>query len=1123
MLEKFFGKSGPPARPATVPDPKTVKHKKLKGQAKKTKIDASDEITTAVASAEEKVAASKAAGIAKKKAGQQTKEAQQVAEVAAHDAAKKAEIMQPPMLGAFAEGKVSREAYVKAMADPLTEVLENERLVHAYMQKNAAGLRPGSAEHERVLSNFYSTPAWKLHRQMALEGAESAEGALSRRAMDDVAESLKNNGLKSFDEIDKGVEATLSESMSSLPERLAGRESMSAMVEEGEKRITRRIDEVLHEATGRKIEGGRISALETAERRIDDLLGKATGKARKELLDAKKTLRSEIDSQRSGVARILGVAGMGAIGVTALSSIFTPSEAEAAGIPAGAVVQKAAIKFLADAKNIAPKEVPSLVAEMFETGLAIPALEEGAKVLPRAMEQVPVAAIAREKYGKMSEWFRRTKELPLSAQRYMSPYTVGDLFYKGLANAAVQLGSAQTAIHHGTDMAWKVGVNILRKVPNALKIHEDDVIKAMEPWIKNFSTEMRTYQALDAKMTALKKAEESISSSIAKPKKGQDAAKLQRALDNTRKEQAKIEKGMESLRQKALVDAPAEYEKVVRPLAEANPRVRMALAMEPKKYPWALEMVKKNPEELEALGYFKENYAHYTQRMKDVKHTTIDGDYIHHAVSPKMRESMVADRLRELNLQEAVGSLPYHKFHKRADFSVQWVPDISYSWRRYAPDAERRIHMKKFWDDWKRHADSPYVQGNVALRDFWQDIKTVTGPQNITPADRLINNYYSLEVARLLALNVGAGFKHLFKIFGTYAQLGPVFAAKHAPGAAATAIRNSVNEGDLKQVLTMLGVKGGKMQKQVTDDVVRSMIHQGTHLHILHELNILPTNMNKFERYLHGFNRGTGFFIRGTESFDRAHTVLSSLDMAAKQGKTAYQAAYGIYDGILKNNFLGGMLNSRTWRDPKFRTLFMFQSTPFKILERRLVGAIKTKDSVKAAWGVVKNQDIGKTLTEMKDLKRYMKRCEHQFKHNMIADALFGQRDTFNNPYTTAFMRELLLMGAVIGGGGVLFDMDFHPHMAHLPFIRHGFKDPTLAINPVSAAAWRAMSEEYADDDRWLVSRIASEWIRSSGPIPLTARKVLRISDDDIPDLYKDSKFRYLFAIPTTEKSPYGG
>jgi hypothetical protein len=189
-------------------------------------------------------------------------------------------------------------------------------------------------------------------------------------------------------------------------------------------------------------------------------------------------------------------------------------------------------------------------------------------------------------------------------------------------------------------------------------------------------------------------------------------------------------------------------------------------------------------------------------------------------------------------------------------------------------------------------------------------------------------------------------------------------------------------------------------------------------------------------------------------------------------------------------------------------------------MERRLVAAMKTKDSVKAAWGVVRSQDVAKTFEELMELKRYMKRGEHQFKHNMIADALFGQRDSFGMPITSAFMREMLLVGLVVGGGGMM-DLDFHPHMLHFPFFKHGHSDPTLNVNPFVTAAYKTWGQDAAEDDRWFPARFAREWYGSTGPMPLMVRRMMRISEDDIPEIYKDSKFRYMFAIPTSKGADY--
>jgi hypothetical protein len=258
--------------------------------------------------------------------------------------------------------------------------------------------------------------------------------------------------------------------------------------------------------------------------------------------------------------------------------------------------------------------------------------------------------------------------------------------------------------------------------------------------------------------------------------------------------------------------------------------------------------------------------------------------------------------------------------------------------------------------------------------------------------------------------------------------------------------------------------------------------------------------------------------------------------MAAKRGMTAQQATFGIYNTVLNNNFLSGPLNPAWMQHPKIRALFLFQNTAFKIMERRLITAMKTGKAVKLAWKegksvigeidkktgkyVIKKGGITEALRQLTDVRRFVKGAENEFKKNLIADALGSQRDYFGNSIVRQFMRESLLAGSVITGGAYL-GVDLMPHTAHVPFFVHSRTEPTLATSPIARAAiesyndWRDEEEE---DREFIITNFLKNWIGSTRGVPQMANKAMRISDDDIPAIYEEGKFppwiKYLFSVP---------
>jgi hypothetical protein len=228
------------------------------------------------------------------------------------------------------------------------------------------------------------------------------------------------------------------------------------------------------------------------------------------------------------------------------------------------------------------------------------------------------------------------------------------------------------------------------------------------------------------------------------------------------------------------------------------------------------------------------------------------------------------------------------------------------------------------------------------------------------------------------------------------------------------------------------------------------------------------------------------------------------MEMAAKQGMTAEQAVYSLYDTVLKTNFLSGNQNPAWLRNPKIRAMLMFQGTPFKIAEQRLLLASKAGKGFSAA--------AKETWKQYQELRKMVGEGEREFKWNLIKDALESEKDIYGIPYAHQLMRQLMLVGTTIAGGSLLFDADLKGHTFHLPFVKNegGLK---LNLNPAITAAFEAKAKE---DEFWL-SSFFKKWF-NSGPMPAAVTKAMRLNEDDIPKIYRDSKFRYFFGIPATKE-----
>ena len=94
--------------------------------------------------------------------------------------------------------------------------------------------------------------------------------------------------------------------------------------------------------------------------------------------------------------------------------------------------------------------------------------------------------------------------------------------------------------------------------------------------------------------------------------------------------------------------------------------------------------------------------------------------------------------------------------------------------------------------------------------------------------------------------------------------------------------------------------------------------------------------------------------------------------------------------------------------------------------------------------------------------------------------------------------------------------MSLYHHFFHLPFLSGYTSDPTVAFSPGILAMWRSYQtwkKGHLDDDDWLPLYTLQKWL-GRGPLPDPFYKAVRITEDDIPEMYQGSKFKYLFSIP---------
>jgi hypothetical protein len=271
-------------------------------------------------------------------------------------------------------------------------------------------------------------------------------------------------------------------------------------------------------------------------------------------------------------------------------------------------------------------------------------------------------------------------------------------------------------------------------------------------------------------------------------------------------------------------------------------------------------------------------------------------------------------------------------------------------------------------------------------------------------------------------------------------------------------------------------------------------------------------------------------WISLAELVDRGTSVSSGLQMAAKKGMTVDQAMYGTYDLILKNNFLFNQFNPAWLNNPKIRALFMFQATPFKIMERRVVMAQRSYANIgqlsSEMQKVIKDpvQGWGKVLTDLKDMKSYMRDGQSELKSNLFVDAVRNETDFFGTPIIKQLATDMLTVGAATYGGAQV-GLALNEHFFHIPFLStQGEKGKfELAVNPLITSTTRGYNawKSRADGEDFLLGSIMKRWLGPYGPLPQTLGKAVNLSNGDIPPKYRrggDSGYlKYLFGVPGSE------
>lgn len=870
---------------------------------------------------------------------------------------------------------------------------------------------------------------------------------------------------------------------------------------------------------------------------VDEGAQGATDKGLDDIAEKLKSGGFESDADyEDAVSKFLGGGGSGgyydlallatatAASLVSVGSLFS-SDAEAAGFT-GAVTNPVVARTVLEAGEKAGKSTLDTVKGMLEKGYIMTPLKPGQLEIDQFMSS-PTVTPSLANINMVS-----ANKLHKILSSIGDTFTYGRLLYREdkMSHPVIDAAGKTQAAQMNTIRQLQIYDNIMSKfgIPDNSKeilAATKDLANAYQPLRYRAGAHAleadTTKRHIEVLEKALKKAEG--------PERDYIAEQIQ-IFSDKQIEHTSILKDLQGQ-----LDSLKENvrDPLMKELAEKYPEARIFLHQNGEGVgSWLDPLMKEN--ELQASGHIRKMKDYIGARMEANGMDVIKSmPYEHWAAHPSVDFKALRKEVDGVVSFSAKG-FPLAKALERSIGGFATVPSSRYSMHDYLPDINRRIQMADFWrvgrkDGWAAHSTMVESMGLKGGMEFWDMMRDSLRPLETTKIDKAARIYGALEGALRLAFSPSVALKHLMKLEAPMSQFGLGETIKLYPQTFSLHARNIA--ADMYKTAT-----GNSPERSLLDSAAESFVKVNRMSSMLSDLDInAPKTWT--EGLLNKINDFGSFMVANTERFDRGHSFLAAMDMAAKKGMTAEQAIYGVYDTILKNNFLGGSFNPTWLRDPKVRLLTMFQGTPFKILENRVMMAMRggkgVTDSTQLLWD------------KLMSLKKDIKEGEANFKVGMYKDALFGnperlseiesmlngnkfihpdekkkllaeanllrnKTDVWGNSYSGQLARKIIILGTMLTGGSMLFDTDLSEHFLHVPGIKKEGGRVGLNFSPVITAALE--TKTINDDDYW-ISSFLQKWL-PSGPIPGVFHKAMRIGEGDIPEMYRDSKMRYLFRLP---------
>ena len=727
----------------------------------------------------------------------------------------------------------------------------------------------------------------------------------------------------------------------------------------------------------------------------------------------------------------------------------------------------------------------------------------------------------------IADWAKNAPKTEKLRHKLMTPGMVfEEILHQGenmMNNPAVHKASFQAAEYGNTLNGHKVIKNILRE--SGIESAQKEVRKAFQPLLEDMNKQIEFEWRTDQ----IKSLEGSIER-LTKNKKGQSLEITEASKASIAKEIEEHQKMLEPLRD-SVSSYHKKWEAIAAQAAKDHASVRVTLALGDskfEKYPFMRD-IPLNPNEQVAVGRLREQLLQYKERIKGVNEEVIAGDYVPHIIHPDFDTRGMVDKLGG----GAKGG-QYLRFYRRSFNSRPLFPDVDSTMMRYVSDTEKRIQNIDYWDmqGWKEVMNR--TEHIPSVHSAFKMLREGMSPAEQTFGNKFAQRYMEFEAVKRLFLSPSATFKHLIKQTADVAQRGVKETVKAYPSTLRMlGIRLAEMNPTVRDSLTKMGLKITD-QDRLLQDMYKSMIPAHGTRRLMLDLGLTPQEelFSKAQRAWGKVQDIGGAGINFAELWDRGLSTTLGRQLAeSKPGTTIEQLFYGTYDMVLKNNFLSREFNPGWLKNPKIRALAMFQGTPYKIFERRLVTAIRSgravKDLGKKIYGLTK-ADISAgnwnntrlMLKDLRNIRSTVKEGEQALSSNLFLSSMLQERDFFGSSVINTFAKDVAIIGAATYGGASV-GMSLYHHFFHLPFLQASATQPVLNLNPGVQAIFRgvdAYKKREENDDEFLVTKIFQRWLGSGwyAAVPDTIRKLHKISQNDIPKIYQDDKYKYLFAIPGT-------